>query len=199
MHVRPFRCLDDLLFARFQVAIFDVVTNGVVEQRRILRHDADRLAQALERDVADILAIDQNASFLYIVVAEEQAQDCGFSAAGRTHDGDLLAGGDGEVQVLEDGAVGTVTEGYVFEFDFALGKDERFDAWLVLHGDVGFLQAEECVHVQQRLAQLAVHGAEEVQGDGELEDELVHHDEVANGHGSFCDTIAGKVHHGRQG
>lgn len=97
VHVCAFRSLFDLVLAGIHVAVFDVVADCVVEQRCVLGHDADCFAQAFERDVADVLAVNEDAAFLGVVVAEEEAEDGGFSAAGGTDDGDLLAGGDGEV------------------------------------------------------------------------------------------------------
>ena len=43
------------------VAIGDVVVDRVIEQHRVLRHDADGAAQARLGDVADVLAVDGDA------------------------------------------------------------------------------------------------------------------------------------------
>ena len=50
----------DLLVSRIQLPIADVVHNVLVEQRCILRHDANGLAKALELDLGDILVVDEN-------------------------------------------------------------------------------------------------------------------------------------------
>jgi hypothetical protein len=44
------------------------------------------------------------------------------------------------------------------------------------------LQVEHDFHVDEALAELPVHGAEEVEGQRKLEHQLVHHDKVADGH-----------------
>jgi hypothetical protein len=123
MHVCAFRCLDDLFITCFHVAVLDVVSDSVVKQWRVLWYDTNRFAQAFERHVANVLAVDKDTAFLGVVVSEEQAQDGGFSAAGGTDDGNLLACWDREVQVLEDRSVGAVSEGDILELDFALGED----------------------------------------------------------------------------
>src|SRR3546814_11468067 len=55
--------------------ISDVVADGIVEQHRILRHDANLLSERCLRNLRNILAIDQNAPGLHIIEAEEQARD----------------------------------------------------------------------------------------------------------------------------
>lgn len=145
------------------------------------------------------MAVDQYATFLNIVVAEEKTEDCGFSAAAWANNGNLLSGGNGEIKVLEDGAVGTVAEGYVFEFEFAGGEEEGFGVWLVLDLELDLLKIEEGFHVEETLTEFTVDRAEEVEGDGELEDELVDHDEVSDGEVTGCDAVSSKVHHGSQG
>jgi hypothetical protein len=55
--VRGARRRDHLVVARLGPAVADVVEDGVVEQHRVLRHDADRRAQARLRDVAEVLAV----------------------------------------------------------------------------------------------------------------------------------------------
>ena len=43
-------------------------------------------------------------------------------------------------------------------------------------------QGEHGLHVDERLPQLPVHGAEEVERDRELEEQPVHHDQVTHRH-----------------
>ena len=62
-----------------------------MEQRDILRHHRDRLAQALLRDAGNILAVDRDAAVLDIVEALQQNEQAGFAAAGLTDQPDPLA------------------------------------------------------------------------------------------------------------
>ena len=58
------------------------------------------------------------------------------------------------------------------------------------------LQVEEGFHVEQALAEFAVYAAEEVEGDAELEDELIDHDEIADGEVAVRNSRGGEIHHG---
>ena len=58
-------------------------------------------------------------------------------------------------------------------------------------------QGEEGVHVYERLPGLSVHGAQEVEGKGELEEQAVHHDQVSHRHRTCHGNRAGEsVSHG---
>ena len=54
----------NLVVGRVRPAVTDVVQHRAVEQRNVLRHDADGLAQAVLGDARDILAVDQDAAGL---------------------------------------------------------------------------------------------------------------------------------------
>jgi hypothetical protein len=88
------------------------------------------------------LAVDKDAAFLCVVVTEEKAQDCGFTAAAGTNDSDLFAGGDGEVEILDDVAGGTVAEGDIFELDLTLAEEERWGVGLVYDLYIDLLQVK---------------------------------------------------------
>src|SRR5215471_6165093 len=53
-------------------AIADVVLDGVVEEHRILRHDADGGAKRFLRDVADVPPVDHDAASLHVIEAIKQ-------------------------------------------------------------------------------------------------------------------------------
>lgn len=52
--------------------------------------------------------------------------------------------------------------------------------WLVLS-----LQVEQNLHIEETLSHLSVNRSQEVERQRQLENELVHHDEVSNSHGSY--------------
>ena len=54
-------------------AVGDVRPDGVVEQDGVLRHQADRGAQGLLSDVAQVLAVDQDRALAHVVEAEQEA------------------------------------------------------------------------------------------------------------------------------
>ena len=65
-----------------------------VEQRDVLRHDGDGLAQALLGDLRDVLAVDQDAARLDVVEALQQGEDRRLAAARCADQADALAGVD---------------------------------------------------------------------------------------------------------
>ncbi len=64
---------DDVVLASAWLAIGDVVLDAVVEQHRILRHDADRGAQRFLGEPAQVLCVDADAAAIDVVEAEQQA------------------------------------------------------------------------------------------------------------------------------
>lgn len=56
-------------------AVADVVRDGVVEERCILRDNTDSLTQRFEGDVTDILSINKNTTRLRIIETEEETED----------------------------------------------------------------------------------------------------------------------------
>lgn len=55
-------------------------------------------------------------------------------------------------------------------------------------------EGEESVHVYQGLPGLSVHRAEEVEREGELEEQAVHHHQVSHGHRA-CATATAALRH----
>ena len=60
-----------VLQAGMLVGIMDIVEDRLVKQHRILRHDTDIFAQAGLGHITDILAINQDTSFIRLVEAEQ--------------------------------------------------------------------------------------------------------------------------------
>ncbi len=113
------RRLLDLGVGRIPAAVADIVADGVVEQHGVLRHHADGGAQRRLRDVADILAVDQDAAAGDIVEAEQQPRDRRLAGAGRADDGDGVPGRDVEAQAFEDRPRRLVGKRNVLEADGA--------------------------------------------------------------------------------
>src|SRR5205085_11985343 len=66
---------DDLVVARADAAVADVVRDRVVEEARVLRDDSDGLAKAARRDRADIAAVDRDAARARFMEAQEEARE----------------------------------------------------------------------------------------------------------------------------
>lgn len=145
MHMCLPRCLHDLFIARVQAPIPDIMQNVRMEQRRVLRNDADSMANALELQCINRLVVDADMPGGRDIEAEEQAHDGGLSAAGGTNEGDFLAGGYVEAQVLEDGTVRMISKVDVIEADGATAEFKGFRVRYILDidiegQDVGFVQ-----------------------------------------------------------
>ena len=89
--VRRVRGLPDLVVAGLGARVADVLDQRAVEQRDVLRHDRDGLAQALLRDLGDVLPVDQDAPRLDVVEALQEREERGFAAAGGADETDALA------------------------------------------------------------------------------------------------------------
>ena len=126
------RRLTDLFIARVQPAIADVVQHVRMEERRVLGHDADRTAHALDLQVVKGLLVDVDLARARHVEAVEQPHDRRLATARGPDEGDLLAGGDCEAQVAEDRPVWMVCELHVLEADGAASEFHRLCVWLVL-------------------------------------------------------------------
>src|ERR1700757_3641189 len=71
------RGLDQLL-RDVRLPIGNVVANRIVKKHRVLGHDADLRAQGMQRDVADVLAVDEQASRGDIEEARDQVDERAF-------------------------------------------------------------------------------------------------------------------------
>ena len=60
------------------------------------------------------------------------------------------------------------------------------------------LEVKEYFHVKQALSHLTIDGTKEVQWQGKLEDQLIDHDQVADGHRATDYTLCGHEHHQSQ-
>ena len=102
--------------------------NGVVE------HHADVRPQRQQRDVPDVVPVDQHVPVAHVVEAGHQAGDGRLAVARAADDGHGLAGLHREVEAVEDvGAVLAVPEPHVAELDPAVDLGEVDRVRLVLH------------------------------------------------------------------
>lgn len=190
--------LLNLLVRGIQSPVANVVANVVVEQRRVLRHNTNVLPKALEGHLGNILSIDEDPTALRFVEAEKQTEDGRLSTSGRADKCRLLSGMNGEAGVLKDGTVGMVPERDVLKADLASLDLERRCIGELLDLDLNTLEIEHGLHIDETLSELTVDRTEEVERQGELEDELVDHDEVTNRHGAVHDALCCQEHHDSQ-
>ena len=74
-----------------RLSVGDVVAHGVVEQDGVLGDDADLPPQRGQRDVAHVVAVDQDAAAAHVEEARDQVHQRALAGAARAHDGQHLA------------------------------------------------------------------------------------------------------------
>ena len=67
-------------------------------------------AERILRDHGDVLAVDQDAPALEVVEAQEQVDERRLAGARAADQADLLAGRDGQRQIVDDAALPAVVE-----------------------------------------------------------------------------------------
>ena len=60
-----------LVVARLRLAVADILKHGAMKQQHILRHDRNRLVQAVLRQLGDVLAVDQHPTRAHFAEALE--------------------------------------------------------------------------------------------------------------------------------
>ena len=117
--------LAHLGLARLGPAVADVVADRPMQQRRVLRHHRDVAAQALLGHMRDVLAVDQDATALEFIEAQQQIDERRFPRAGPPDQTDALARSDREIDAVEHAACGAVAEPDILETDPALLDPQR--------------------------------------------------------------------------
>ena len=105
VNMRRARRGDHFLARGRRTAISDVVVDRIVEQHRILRHDADRRAQRILRDVANILTVDGDRAArrtVEIVEAEHQPRERRFARTAMSDHRRRRAGRNREAHVVQN-------------------------------------------------------------------------------------------------
>ena len=149
----------DLFLRGVQLAVADVVAHVAAEERRLLRHDADLLAQAAHLDVADVAAVDRDAAFGRVVEARDQVDQRRLAGAARPDQRDHLAGPGGQIDLAQHRArlgVILVIERHVVEADQAFDGRQRLRVGVVCHLGRRAEQLEHPVAGADRLLELRV-------------------------------------------
>ena len=108
-----------------------------------------------------------------------------------------LAGRDLEIDLEQDGPLGVVGEAHLFEAHRGRAGQQHLRVRGVVDLLVGLHEREHALDVGQRLADLAVQHAEEVERDVELDQEGIDQHDVADGHRPAGHPARGLPHHRR--
>ena len=184
-------------------AIGDVVFDRVVEQHRVLRHDAYGLPQAGLGHAADVLAVDGDAAVRparpNVVEAEQQARQGGLARARRPDHSHGFARRNLEADLVQDGPRGLVRKRHVLKPHGGCTLHlQRGRAGCI--GNLALLlhQREHLVQIGQALFDLAVQHTQKPQRDIELDHESVNHHQVAQRHAAVHHTLGGAPQHRHQ-
>src|SRR4029453_8315034 len=91
----------DRRLRRARAAVGDVGADRLVEQHRVLGHQADRGAQGFLGDVAQVLVVDQDAPVVDLVETEQKAYQRRLAGPRAADHGQRLPGRDREAQLGE--------------------------------------------------------------------------------------------------
>lgn len=112
-----FRGFDDFLVGGAHAAVGDVFLHSGREENGVLKDHADVGAEGFFGDVTNVVSVDADDAGCGVVESWYEAQKGAFARAGAADEGEDFPGGDGEIDVLKDRALGGVAEGDVFERD----------------------------------------------------------------------------------
>ena len=120
MGARPLGGEHDLVLGGVGPGVGDVLGDGAVEQRRVLRHHGDGAAQAALGDLGDVLAVDQDPAALQVVEPLDQLDEGRLARARRPDQRQPLARRDAQGEVVVERRLGgLVAEHHPVEDDLA--------------------------------------------------------------------------------
>ena len=128
------RGIDQRGLLGLRIGVGDVAIDAVVEQEDILLNQANRVAQRIERDVANILAVERDPPARHVVEARDQQRERRFPGAGGTDNAQRLAGSDAERNIVQGRrrlCLRIVGEADRFEPQSALPRDQGQRSFLV--------------------------------------------------------------------
>src|SRR5581483_10154166 len=144
--------------------------------------------------VANVLPVDLDTSAGDLVEAEEQPRDGRLARARRPDHRDRAPGRHFERDALEDLALRFSYEPHVLEPDGAASDVERLGSGLVLNLGLARKDCEHRFDVDDRLLDLAIDHAHEVERLVELDHHRVDHHEIAYGIATVADAERAHYH-----
>ena len=108
-------------------SVGNILANGSKGQPRVLQNHAVPGAQILPRHVPDVGAVHSDDAAVYVVEPHQKIDQRGFSATGRSHNGNALTGCHVQGEVFDQRTIGQVAKGHLLQRD-ASGRNggERF-------------------------------------------------------------------------
>ena len=113
MNVGTLCRLNDLLRGRLHLTVSDVVTNGVIEQDRVLGHDPDVTAKAGLFEFPHIHPVDLNVPTLHVIKAVQEPGKCRLARPRRANHRHSLARWNFKTEALQNLTAGVVRKMHI--------------------------------------------------------------------------------------
>ncbi len=127
-------CADHIGFGSIGAPVANVLEDGPVKQRDVLRHQRHRGPHAILCQAGDVLAIDQDAAGLEVIGPLKQGEQRGLTDSRRPEQADTLTRRDAEIEVREHTSPVGIGKRHVLEGDFALALLERNRLGVIAQG-----------------------------------------------------------------
>ena len=161
----------------------NVVEEGIIEQNRFLVHITHDATEVMQGGGLHVYTINQDFTFLYIVVTGNQVHHGRLSRAGLTYQSNGLALFDGEVDVLQN-PLRVVLERYVLEFYLFLQRTDMYRIGYLWHLVFCHENLVHTFHARQALRDVVAGSGEFLQ---RVDEAIEHHqieDEGRSGNGA---------------
>ena len=113
------RCFKNLLVARIEAAVANVLADRAFEQPRILQHHSGAAAQLIARHLARIHAVNRDRATVDLVKAHDEVDERRFTRPRGAHDRDRHPGTRHERQIRNERLFGRVGKAHVVESHLA--------------------------------------------------------------------------------
>jgi len=85
----------------FSITILQIKKNCIIEQNSILRNNTNIFPERIKLQVLQILTINKNSSFFWVIHSKQQTKKCGFTKSTLTHDSIGCSGLYIQIEVLK--------------------------------------------------------------------------------------------------
>ena len=137
----------------------DVALDRAAEKEHILQHLPYRLAQRVDGDCGDVPVVNENLTFLYIVIAHDKAENCGLARARCADERACLFGLNDKGHVFQNPIFALVGKPHVAELDFAFETVNIHRAFPVANVRLDVQQIEQSLGCRECFLQVVVNYA----------------------------------------
>src|SRR4029077_18123640 len=122
---------NDTVHPPFRITIGDVVSHRIVEEKCVLRYDANLTAQRRQIYVPNVDSVDGNLARGHIVETRNQVGQGAFPGTAHTHQGNYLTGSAGQVDMRQHPLLG-VGKTHTIKPNRLCEARRNYSVWFVL-------------------------------------------------------------------